>query len=157
MKKSIIFMLLMAAVMAMGVVSCSDAEDGESWDTWIMRNQLNSNWCLDYVMINGEYRRIGDEGCDFQLTMKLRADGREFEVERFYYKDGVMDESTLVNKNGTYTIDEPNRTIELIDSEGNKFMRLSNIQFDTGTMSATVLFYDLNKTYDIGLDRYVSL
>lgn len=150
-------MLLFAAVLPMSFVSCSNAEDGEDWNTWIMRNQLNSNWCLDYILINGQYVRSG-EGYEFYMTMKLRADGRTFEVERFFYnKDGIADESTQVNKTGTYIIDEPNKTIELIDSEGKKFMRLSNIKFDTGCMSATVLFYDLNKTYDIGLDRYVSL
>ena len=111
-----------------------------------------------FVKVNGEYRRLGDEGFDFYLTLKLTADGRKFEAERFFYnkEDGRGDESTIVNKNGTYTIDEPNKTIELVDSEGNKFMRLSNIEFGTGSMTATILFYDLNQTYDIGLDRTVS-
>ena len=54
MKKGIYLMLLFAVVLPMSFVSCSNAEDGESWDTWIMRNQLNSNWSLDYVKINGE-------------------------------------------------------------------------------------------------------
>jgi hypothetical protein len=157
MKKNLFWMFLMSAVLTMGVVSCSDAEDGEDTDTWVMRNQLNGGWSLDYVMVNGEYRRMGEAGFDFYLTMKLTADGRKFEAERFFYKDGASDESTKVNKSGTYTIDEPNRTIELTDSEGNKFMRLSNIKFDTGSMSATVLFYDLNKTYEIGLGRTLSL
>lgn len=147
----------MAAMLTMGVVSCSDAEDGESWDTWVMRNQLNSNWSLDFIKVNGEYRRFGDEGFDFYLTLKLTADGRKFEAERFYYKDGITDQSTIVKKTGTYTIDEPNKTIELTDSEGNKFMRLSNIEFGTGSMTTTVLFYDLNQTYNIGLNRTVSL
>ena len=159
MKKSIIFMLLMAAVLSIGVVSCSDAEDGESWDTWVMRNQLNSNWSLDFIKVNGEYRRLGDEGFDFYMTLKLKADGRKFEAERFFYNmaEGIVDESTKVNKTGTYTIDASSKTIELIDSEGNKFMRLSNIEFGTGSMTATVLFYDLNQTYEIGLNRTVSL
>ena len=156
-------LLLMVAVammtaMSMSLMSCSDAEDGEDWDTWEMRNMLNSNWSLDFIKVNDEYRRLGDEGFDFYLTLKLTADGRKFEAERFFYKeDGRSDESTIVNKKGTYTIDEPNKTIELVDSEGNKFMRLSNIEFGTGSMTTTVLFYDLNKTYDIGLDRTVSL
>lgn len=154
MKKILFWMFLMATVLTMGLSSCADAEDGESWDTWVMRNQLNSNWSLGYVKVNGDYRRMGEEGFDFYLTLNLTADGRKFEAERFYYKDGIADESTRVKKTGTYIIDEPNKTIELTDSEG-KFMRLSNIQFETGSMSATVLFYDLNKTYDIGLDRTV--
>ena len=159
MKKITFLMFLMAAVLTMGVVSCSDAEDGESWDAWVLRNQLNSNWSLDFVKVNGDYRRLGDEGFDFYLTLKLTADGRKFEAERFFYNmaEGTVDESTKVNKSGTYTIDASNKTIELIDSDGNKFMRLSNIEFGTGSMTATALFYDLNKTYEIGLNRTISL
>ena len=159
MKTMKMMMFLMAAVLTMGVVSCSDAEDGEGWDAWVMRNQLNSIWSLDFVRVNGEYRRLGDEGFDFYLTLKLKADGRKFEAERFFYNmaEGIADESTKVNKSGTYTIDASSKTIELIDSEGNKFMHLSNIEFGTGSMTATVLFYDLNKTYEIGLNRTISL
>ena len=159
--RKILMMLavVMMTAMSMSLVSCSDAEDGEDWDTWIMRNQLNSNWSLDFVKVNGDYRRLGDEGFDFYLTLKLTADGRKFKAERFFYNkaEGIADESTRIQKTGTYIIDEPNKAIELVDSEANKFMRLSNIEFGTGSMTATVLFYDLNKTYDIGLDRTVSL
>jgi hypothetical protein len=157
MKKSLFWMFLMASVLTISLVSCAGAEDGESWDTWVMRNQLNSNWSLGYVKVNGEYRHMGEEGFDFYLTLNLYAEGRKFKAERFYYKDGRADESTRVEKEGTYTIDEPSKTIELTDSEGNKFIRLSNIQFETGSMSATVLFYDLNKTYEVGLDRSARL
>ena len=102
---------------------------------------------------------MGDEGFDFYMTLKLKADGRKFEAERFFYNmaEGIVDESTKVNKTGTYTIDASSKTIELIDSDSNKFMRLSNIEFGTGSMTATVLFYDLNQTYEIGLNRTVSL
>lgn len=158
--KKILMMVTVAMMTAMSLsfVFCSDAEEGEDWATWIMRNQLNSNWSLDFVKVNGEYRRLGDEGFDFYLTLKLTAEGRQFNAERFFYNnaEGIADESTRIKKSGTYTIDEPNKTIELVDSEGNKFMRLSNIEFGTGSMTATVLFYDLNKTYDIGLNRTIS-
>lgn len=157
MKKSLFWMFLMSAVLTMGLVSCADAEDGESWDTWVMRNQLNSNWSLGSVKVNGDYKQMGEKGFDFYLTLNLYADGRKFEAERFYYKDGVADESTRVKKSGTYVIYESTKTIELTDSEGNKFIRLSNIQFGSGSMSATVFFYDLNKTYDIVLDRSLRL
>lgn len=142
-------------VMSLSLTSCSDAEEGEDWGTWVMRNQLNSKWSLDYVMVNDEYRRMGEDGFDFFMNLKLTADGRKFSAERFFYDHatGSADESTRVKKSGTYTIDEPNKTVELIDSEGNKFMRLSDISFGTGSMSATILFYDLNQTYVIGLNR----
>lgn len=91
MKKSLFWMFLISAVLTMGLVSCSDAEDGESWDTWVMRNQLNSNWSLDYVKVNGVNKQMGETGFEFYLTLNLYADGRKFEAERFYYKDGVAD------------------------------------------------------------------
>ena len=147
----------MAAVLTMGLVSCAGAEEGESWDTWVMRNQLNSDWGLGQIKVDGEWRGMDEEGFDFYLTLNLHAEGRRFEVDRFYYKDGRADESTRVEKTGIYTIDEASKTIELTDSEGNRFLRLSNIQFETGSMSATVLFYDLDKTYDISLNRTARL
>ena len=155
MRKINFLMLLMATVLTMGVVSCSDAEDGENWETWIMRNRLDGEWGLDFIKINDEYRRLGDEGFDFYLTLKLTADGHKFEAEYFEYdkEEGNVDESTLVKKKGTYTINSSSKTIELVDSDGNKFMRLSNINFGTGSMTTTVLFYDWNKTYDIGFNR----
>ncbi len=157
-KKNLFLMFLMAAVLTTGMVSCSNAEKGESWDTWVMRNQLNSSWSLDYVLVGGQYKRMGDDGFDFYLTMKLRAEGRTFEAERFFYNKstGTADQSTLVKKTGVYTIDEPNKTITLIDSEGKPFIRLSNINFDTGSMSANLLFYDLNQAYIVGFNRSFS-
>jgi hypothetical protein len=103
-KKNLFLMFLMAAVLTMGMVSCSNAEKGESWDK----------------------------------------------------STGTADESTLVKKTGVYTIDEPNKTITLIDSEGKPFIRLSNINFDTGSMSANLLFYDLNQAYIVGFNRSFS-
>ena len=102
-KNNLFLMFLMAAVLTMGMVSCSNAEKGESWKS-----------------------------------------------------TGTADESTRVKKTGIYTIDEPNKTITLIDSEGKPFIRLSNINFDTGSMSAILLFYDLNQTYVVGFNRSLS-
>ena len=158
MKKSILWMFLLAAVLTLGVVSCSDAEEGEDWNTWVMRNMLNSNWNLDAVKVDGQYKRMGEAGFDFYFSTKLRADGRKFEAERFFYdKTGSADESTRIKKSGIFTIDEKNKTIEATDSEGNKFFRLAGIEFETGSMKATITFYDLNKTYDVLLDRSLSL
>ena len=46
-------------------------------------------------------------------------------------------------------------SIEATDSDGNRFFRLSNIEFGTGSMTATLTFYDLNKTYEVILARYI--
>ncbi|MBR1713223.1 MAG: hypothetical protein IJ722_07450 [Alloprevotella sp.] len=77
-------------------------------------------------------------------------------AQRFFYKDGVKDDATEVKKSGTFTIDEKHKTIECTDSDGNKFFRLTNIEFGTGYMTATLTFYDLDKTYDVMLSRSIS-
>ena len=157
-KKLALLMMLMATVLPASLVSCSDAEDGEDWDTWVMRNMLNSSWSLDRVKMNGEYKENIDPAVNMCFEMKLRANGRTFTAHRFYYKDNVKDDATEVNKSGTFTVDGKNKVIEATDSDGNKFFRLSNIEFGTGSMKATLTFYDLNKTYDEAIfSRSVSL
>lgn len=154
MKKITTFwMMLMAVVLSMGIMSCSDSEDGENWDTWVMRNMLNSGWSISSVIVNGEYHELGEEGFDFWFEMNLRANGRKFEARRFFYKDGVIDKSTEVIKTGEYVVDGSKKTIEAIDSDGNKFFRMSDIEFGTGTMVTTITFYDLNQTYKVVLGR----
>jgi hypothetical protein len=149
----------MAAMLTMGVESCSDAEDGEDWNTWVMRNMLNSNWGLDaFAVGNDQYVRMGEPGFDFYFEMKLRANGRTFELERFFYnEEGNAEKSTRINKSGTFVIDEKNKAIEATDSEGNKCFRLNNIEFDTGIMMTTITFYDLNKSYNVILNRSLNL
>jgi hypothetical protein len=154
MKKNFaVLMMLLVVLLPASFVSCDDAEDGEDWDTWVMRNMLDSKWSLESVKVDGVFRSMGEEGFDFYYDMDLKASGRTFKAHRFFYKDNVKDESTEVNKSGTYTIDEKNKTIEATDTDGNKFFRLSDIEFSTGSMSATITFYDLNQTYEVTLAR----
>lgn len=152
-KVTTFWMMLMAVVLGMGFVSCSDAEDGEDWDTWVMRNLLDSGWSLNSVVVDGEYRTMGERDFDFYFEMNLRATGRKFEAHRFFYKDGMADESTEVFKSGTFVVDGGKKTIECTDSDGSKVFRLSDIDFGTGTMEATLTFYDLNQTYTVVLGR----
>lgn len=58
-----------------------------------------------------------------------------------------------MNKSGTYTVDGKNKAIEATDSDGNKFFRLSNIEFGTGSMTCTLFFYDLNRTCEVMFAR----
>jgi len=152
-KQFSIIMMLLAALLPVSFVSCADAEEGEDWDTWIMRNMLDSNWALDCVKVNGEYKTMGEPGFDFYFVVKLRAEGRTFTARRFFYKDYIKDDATEVNKSGIFTIDEKNKSIEATDADGNKFFRMSGIEFETGSMNATLTFYDLNTTYEVVLAR----
>ena len=151
------WMILMAAVLTIGLVSCSDPEEGEDWDTWIMRNMLDSGWSLDQVKVNGNYKSMGEPGFDFYFYMDLKANGRKFDAKRFFYKDYEKDDATEVLKSGTFTIVEKNKAIEATDSDGKKFFRLESIEFGTGSMTATITFYDLNQTYDVILSRSATI
>lgn len=134
--------------MSMCMTSCSDAEDGEDWSSWEMRNMLDSKWSIDRVMVNGEWTY----GV-FSMNMKLKANGRTFEATRFFYKDDEKDDATEVKKTGTFTIDEKNNVVEATDSEGNKFFRMVLKEKVTSSIHCDITFYDINKTYEVLFSR----
>ena len=134
--------------MSMCMTSCSDAEDGEDWSSWEMRNMLDSKWSIDRVMVNGEWTY----GV-FSMNMKLKANGRTFEATRFFYKDDEKDDATEVKKTGTFTIDEKNNVVEATDSEGNKFFRMVLKEKVTSNIHCDITFYDINKTYEVLFSR----
>ncbi len=151
MRKELAFLMMMlAVVLPASFVSCSDAEDGEDWDAWVMRNMLDSKWSLDRVKVNGEYVDKYETDWDLWFDMNLKASGRTFTAHRSVGRDG---DATEVNKSGTYTVDGKNKAIEATDSDGNKFFRLSNIEFGTGNMTCTLFFYDLNRTCEVMFAR----
>lgn len=143
-----IWMLLMMALLTTGMMSCSNAEEGENQETWVTRNLLNSGWSLNMTKVNGQY-----EYGVFYFQMNLRADGRRFELNRFYYKDGVKDESTNVVKSGTFVINQGSSTIEATDSDGKRFFTLKWTGEITSSTEATITFHDIYKTYDVLLNR----
>ena len=143
-------MMMLAVVLPASFVSCSDAEDGEDWDAWVMRNMLDSKWSLDRVKVNGEYVDKYETDWDLWFDMNLKASGRTFTAHRSVGRAG---DATEVNKSGTYTVDGKNKAIEATDSDGNKFFRLSNIEFGTGSMTCTLFFYDLNRTCEVMFAR----
>lgn len=149
MKKTIVMaaVALMTA-MSMSMVSCSDAEEGEDWATWEMRNMLDSRWCIDRIMVDGEWT-FGV----FWMDMKLKAEGRTFEATRFFYKNEEKDESTEVKKTGTFTIDQKNNIVEATDSEGKKFFRMVLKDKVTSSIHCDITFYDINKTYEVLFGR----
>ena len=151
MRKELAFLMMMlAVVLPASFMSWSDAEDGEDWDAWVMRNMLDSKWSLDRVKVNGEYVDKYETDWDLWFDMNLKASGRTFTAHRSVGRDG---DATEVNKSGTYTVDGKNKAIEATDSDGNKFFRLSNIEFGTGSMTCTLFFYDLNRTCEVMFAR----
>lgn len=138
----------MMTVMNVSFISCSDAEEGEDWATWEMRNMLNSRWTLDRVMVDGEWTY----GV-FSMNMKLKAEGRTFEATRFFYKDGEKDDATEVKKTGTFTIDQQNNVVEATDSDGKKFFRMVLKDKVTSSIHCDIMFYDINETYEVIFNR----
>jgi hypothetical protein len=161
MKKTFFIVTIFMAVCLMGVsfTSCSNPEEGEDWDTWVIRNMLNNGWSLSGIKVNGEWIYSGDPSIkdtpeyNFYFEMNLRADGRRFEAHRFFYKDDVYDESTEIIKTGTFTLDSGTNTIEGTDSDGQKFFRLVITDKPTSSMECSIYFYDLDRTYDVVMAR----
>lgn len=151
MKKLFSFLTIMlAAVLTMPLTGCLEPEEGEDWDTWELRNMLNSGWVVYNIKVNGVYEEVGP----FWFETNLRGKGHKFEARRFFYgDDGVKDNSTEIIKSGTFTIDQKKNIIEATDSDGNKFFRMQ-IHGEVGQIFETTLtFYDLNQTYDVIMAR----
>ena len=146
--KKILLMVAVAMMTAMSMMSCSDAEEGEDWATWEMRNMLDSRWSIDRVMVDGEWT-FGV----FWMDMKLKAEGRTFEATRFFYKDDEKDDATEVKKTGTFTIDQKNNIVEATDSDGKKFFRMVLKDEVTSSIHCDITFYDINKTYEVIFNR----
>ena len=144
----VIAAVAMMAAMSISIMSCKDAEEGEDWATWEMRNMLDSRWTIDRVMVDGEW----SYGVIW-IDMKLKSEGRTFEATRFFYKDGEKDETTEVKKTGTFTIDQKNNIVEATDSDGKKFFSMVLKDKVTSSIHCDITFYDINKTYEVLLNR----
>ena len=134
----------MMTAMSVSLMGCSDAEEGEDWATWEMRNMLGSRWSIDRVMVDGEWT-FGV----LWMEMLLKAEGRTFEATRFFYKDDEKDAGTEVKKSGTFTIDQKHNIVEATDSDGNKFFRMVLKDKVTSSIHCDITFYDINKTYEV--------
>ena len=164
-----VWALLLACIVSMGMTSCADAEDGESWGDWEFRNAINcgklTEWSLNKVKeANGEW---GDP---------YRADVPLFRVQFFasdhnfhstkgswiWVKDNEgngewrADEAAMEEykpaDNTAFTVDSKTLTIEAT-VDGAKYFRIVLDKQPTSVMEGKLHFYKENKTYEVQLIR----
>lgn len=147
----------MMAIVSIFMVSCADAEEGESRDDWKLRNAINGfGWHVDMLKdANGNWVRWEDAGILY-FYVKFSASNHNFESEKFYYKeDGNGDETTreeykAVN-NTAYVI--TNATVIEGTVGGQPYFRITLNKMPASSMEGTLYFYKENKTYEVIMTR----
>ena len=148
-------MLILACIVSVGIMSCADKEDGESWDDWELRNTINGMpWHVDKIKdANGNWKSWSDASL-FWFEVKFSASNHNFNSEKFYYNDGVADESTREkydsSNNTAYTIS--GKTIEAT-VDGTKYFRIVLNEKVTSLMKCSLYFYKENKTFEVIMSR----
>jgi len=158
--------LLLACMVSMGMTSCVEAEDGESWGDWEFRDAINcgkfTEWSLYKVKdANGEWGE------------PYRADVPIFRVQffssnhNFHSTKGtwiwveseggwIADESTMEEykpaDNTAFTVDSKTKTIEAT-VDGVKYFRIVLDKEPTSLMEGKLHFYKENKTFEVILSR----
>ena len=151
-----LFAATIVAVVSVAMVSCADAEDGESWDDWKIRNTINGfGWHVAMLKdANGNWVDYMEAGV-FYFYVKFSASNHNFSSEKFYYKDGVSDESTReeykASDNTAYTITNA-RVIEGTVG-GQPYFRITLNKKPDSSMEGTLYFYRENKSYEVIMTR----
>ena len=142
-------------VMTMGMVSCADAEEGESKADWELRNTINGfPWHVDMIKdANGNWVRW-EYSLSLYFEVKFSATNHNFSSRKFYYKDGVSDETTkeeYSSSNTAYTIKDA-KIIEGVVN-GEPYFRITLNKKPTSSMECLLYFYRENKTFEVIMTR----
>lgn len=157
--RKILFMASVAivAIVSIFMVSCADAEEGESHDDWKLRNAINGlGWHVDMLKdANGNWVRW-ENASILYFYVKFSASNHNFESEKFYYDgEGNSDETTReVYKpanNTAYTI----TNAKVIEGTvgGQPYFRITLNKMPGSSMEGKLYFYKENKTYEVIMTR----
>lgn len=150
-KLHLIWMLLFACIMSLGMSACAGADEGESWEDWILRNTINGPaWRVYQIKENKQW-----VDCDkFWFEIKFSASHHNFKSTKFYYVDGVADESTREEYDGS---DDTAYQIsgKIIEGTvgGSKYFRMELTEKVTEKLVCKLHFYKENKTYEVVMMR----
>lgn len=161
------WVLLLACFVGLGVNSCADAEEGESWGDWEFRNAINcakwSEWHIIQIKDeNGNWLNdyLG-ENTILHFGVQFFANDHNFHSTKAYWmhdeKEGwIWDEFTKEEykpaDNTAFTIDSKNLIIEGTVG-GEKYFRIKLNKKVDGTMEGTLYFYKENKTFEVIMSR----
>ena len=154
-----LFGLVVVAIMtamSMSLTSCADHEDGESKGDYELRNTINGfPWHVEMLKDNNGNWVSWYDAVLLKFEVKFSASKHNFQSEKFYYKDGVADESTRevydASNNTQYTIKNANIIEGTVD--GQKYFRITLHKKVTSSMECSLYFYKENKTYEVIMTR----
>jgi hypothetical protein len=155
--KKILYKVAVAivAVVSVAMASCANAEEGESWDDWKIRNTINGfGWHVDMLKdANGNWVRW-ENSLTLYFEVKFSASNHNFSSRKFYYKDGVSDETTkeeYSSSNTAYTI----KDAKIIEGtvNGEPYFRITLNKKPDSSMEGILYFYRENKTYEVIMTR----
>lgn len=141
---------------AMVLNSCADADEGESKADYELRNTINGPAWRVYTVKKSDGTWTTDaDPAEFWFEIKFSASKHNFKSERFYYQDGVSDETTREEyssaDNTAYTIKDASIIEGTVD--GQPYFRITLKEKVTSTMHCDLHFYNDNKTYEVKMWR----
>ena len=160
--------LLLACFVGLGMASCADPEEGESWGDWEFRNDINcakfSEWSIEQVKIDGEWVDAAREDVPF-FAVQFFAKTHDFNSRKWSWAwqeiggdwGWVRDDATLEEykqaDNTAFTVDSKTLTIEgTVDGE--KYFRIVlDKKIESPFMQGKLYFYKEDKTYEVLLRR----
>ena len=143
-------------VMSAGMASCADADEGESWSDWELRNTINGfAWHADMLKdANGKWIRW-ENSLTLYFEVKFSASNHNFSSRKFHYKDGVSDEATKEEYNSSNNTAFTIKDAKIIEGtvNGEPYFRITLHNKPTSSMECSLFFYRENKTYEVIMTR----
>ena len=147
-----IWMILLGCIISTGLAGCSDAEEGEKWGEWEIRNAISGaeKRILTIENEKGEWVDAIGEGIIY-FSVKFSASPHTFASEKFYYKDGEADETTRekysAENNTAYTIKD--KVVECT-VDGKPYFRMTVIKVGYN-IECQIYFYEEDRTFHAAL------
>ena len=167
MKKPLLWALLLACVVGLGLTACADAEEGESWGDWEFRNALNcTKWTAWHIILikdeNGNWLNDRNgENKILHFDVQFFASAHNFHTTKWYWiqnengewvSDPATEEEYKTADNTAFTLDSKNLVIEGTVGE-EKYFRINLDKKVDGNMEGKLHFYKEDKTFEVIMSR----
>ena len=150
-------MMTMICSMAATLTSCADREDGESNDSYVLRNTINGPAWRVVNVKKADGTWTGNEDLQpFWFEVKFSASKHNFQSEKFYYNEqGNSIESTREKYSSANNTAYDIKSASIIEAtvDGKPYFRITLKEKVTGIMHCDLYFYNENKTVEVRMWR----
>lgn len=143
--------LLTVFATGMSLTGCSDHEDGESNDEYVLRNALNGpSWKVYSVLEDGAW----NTSPNFYFEVRFSASNKNFKSEKWMFENGY----SILDTKESYSFSDPTAyTISGNKVEatvgGQPYFRMEVLGEVSYTMHCKLYFYNTDETYEVYMDR----